>query len=102
MWVETAVLLRCRTEDLAREVRSIAALREFVRGELSPRDLIIDRTRAEEFLNLLQEHGFMPLPGILEAKAEAVEEHDQIRHPDEVEGASPVPGRRGGDALGSH
>lgn len=70
MWIETAVLLRCKSEDLAREVQSTTAFREFVLGSLTPCDLVVDRRRVEEFLNLLQEYGFMPLPGIVVRQAE--------------------------------
>jgi len=70
MWIESAVLLRCKSEDLAYEVQSTTALREYVLGSLTPCDLIIDRHRVEEFLNLLQEYGFMPLPGVVEKEPE--------------------------------
>jgi hypothetical protein len=66
MWVESVVLLRCKNEELAYEVQSMTALREFIVGSLTPRDLIIDGHRVEEFMNALQEYGFMPLPGVIE------------------------------------
>jgi hypothetical protein len=69
MWIESAVLLRCKSEELAYEVQSTTALREYILGSLTPRDLVIDGNRVEEFVNALQECGFMPLPGIVSIEA---------------------------------
>jgi hypothetical protein len=63
------LLLHCDTPELAAEIQSVTALKEFIVGAYANVDLAIDRERSEEFVEALQNHGFMPLPGIMELHA---------------------------------
>lgn len=59
-----ALVLQCDTEDLANEIRASKRMQPFVIGQISPRHLIIDRTKHVEALEALQGDGYMPKPGV--------------------------------------
>lgn len=58
------MLLRCRSEQVAREVKVLPELAPLIQGEVSPKDLIIARKHYERVLGLLERNGYMPKPGI--------------------------------------
>jgi hypothetical protein len=58
------MLLRCRSEQVAREVKVLPELVPLIRGEVSPTDLIIARKHYERIVGLLERNGYMPKPGI--------------------------------------
>lgn len=60
-----AMLLRCKNERLAQELKSSKQIAKHILGEISPSDLIISRKRIEELKRLLEKSNFMPLAEIV-------------------------------------
>ena len=60
-----AMLLRCKNERLAQELKSSKQIAKHILGEISPSDLIIARERIEELKRLLEKSNFMPLSEIV-------------------------------------
>ena len=59
------MLLRCKNERLAQELKSSKQIAKHILGEISPSDLIISRERIEELKRLLEKSNFMPLAEIV-------------------------------------
>jgi len=57
-----AVVLRCETEDLANQVKALKRLQPIILGAIGPCHLLIDRSRHEEAIQVLEEEGYMPKP----------------------------------------
>ena len=59
------MLLRCKNERLAQELKSSKQIAKCILGEISPTDLVISRERFKELKRLLQKNNFMPLAEIV-------------------------------------
>ena len=59
------MLLRCKNERLAQELKSSKQIAKHIFGEISPTDLIISREKFEELKRLLEKNNFMPLAEIV-------------------------------------
>lgn len=60
------VLLRCVTEELAKEVSSIPSISENIAGKVTEKDLIINKDSAEDVLDILVKKGYMAKPQMIE------------------------------------
>lgn len=56
------LLLRCDSEDLARELRAVPEVARYVRGEITPRDLIVDREHYDQLVQTLEQLDYLPKP----------------------------------------
>lgn len=56
------LLLRCDTEELAAELRAIPELARYIRGAVTPRDLVVDRSQYEQIVALLEQLDYLPKP----------------------------------------
>ena len=59
------MLLRCKNERLAQELKSSKPIAKHILGEISPTDLVISREKIEELKRLLEKQNFMPLAEIV-------------------------------------
>ena len=59
------MLLRCKNERLAQELKSTKRIAKYILGEISPTDLVISRQKPEELKRLLEKDNFMPLAEIV-------------------------------------
>jgi len=59
-----ALMLRCKSEALARELKGSKRINRFIVGELSPTYLIVRRKDYAKLLEVLEEENYMPKPGI--------------------------------------
>lgn len=60
------ILLRCRSDELAKEISSIPAINESTVGKITERDLIINRASSDAVLDILVKKGYMAKPQIIE------------------------------------
>ena len=60
------ILLRCRNDELAKEISSIPAIRENTIGKITDRDLIISKASSDDVLDILVKKGYMAKPQIVE------------------------------------
>lgn len=63
------VLLRCRAEELAKEISSIPTITENIIGKVTDKDLIINKAFAEDILDILVKKGYMAKAQILESES---------------------------------
>ena len=59
------MLLRCKSERLAQELKSTKRFSKYILGEISPTDLVISRAKFNELKRLLEKDNFMPLADIV-------------------------------------
>ncbi|MDE0301123.1 MAG: helicase-associated domain-containing protein [Candidatus Poribacteria bacterium] len=59
------MLLRCKNERLAQELKSNKQIAKHILGEVSPSDLVISRERFEELKRLLEKNNIMPLAEVV-------------------------------------
>ena len=59
------LLMRCKSKQIAQELRLSPEIAPLIRGEITPQDLIISRKDYDQILNLLERTGHLPKPGIL-------------------------------------
>ena len=59
------MLLRCKTESLAQEMKASKQINQHILGEISPTDLVVSHRRYKELLTLLEKQNYMPLPEIV-------------------------------------
>ncbi len=59
------MLLHCRDERLAQELKASKQIAKYILGEVSPTNLVISRERFEELKRLLEKNSIMPLAEIV-------------------------------------
>ena len=59
------MLLRCKSERLAQELKSTKRFSKYILGEISPTDLVVSRAKFNELKRLLEKDNFMPLADIV-------------------------------------
>lgn len=59
------LLLRCRDERIAQEIRMSPQISKFIQGSITDQDLIISRKDYEQVLRLLRRNGYMPKPKVV-------------------------------------
>lgn len=64
LYFQDACLLRCSDEVLAAAVKASRRAGKFILGEITPRDLLVDRRDYPQLLEALVEDGHLPKPGI--------------------------------------
>lgn len=64
VYLQEVMLLRCADPLLAQQVKASRRTARFVVGELSDRDLIVDREQYRELLEALEADGLMPRPEV--------------------------------------
>jgi len=68
------MLVRCQTEQIAREIQIVPELAPLIRGQIGTRDLIISRKDYNHVLGLLERNGYLPKPGIVTYEDEGGQE----------------------------
>ena len=66
------MLLRCKNDRLAQELKSSKQFAKHILGEISPTDLIISRETVEGLKRLLEKQNFMPLAEIVTLEGKPV------------------------------
>lgn len=59
------MLLRCKSERLAQELKTSKQIGKYILGEISSKDLIVPRQKVNELLLLLEKKNYMPLPEVV-------------------------------------
>ena len=67
------ILLRCRTEELAKEISSIPLINDNIIGKVTDKDLIINRDSADDTLDILVKKGYMAKPQIITPEITAMD-----------------------------
>ncbi|HHV61274.1 MAG TPA: hypothetical protein GXX51_01325 [Firmicutes bacterium] len=62
-FIET-MLLRCEDDATAEAVKAILAGKGMILGEITPRDLMVDRNAYERMVQILERSGYFPRPGV--------------------------------------
>ena len=65
IYLMDVMLLRCKTESLAQEMKASKQISQHILGEISPTDLVVSRRKYKELLTLLEKQNYMPLPEIV-------------------------------------
>ena len=65
MYFMDVMLLHCRDERLAQELKASKQIAKYILGEVSPTNLVISRERFEELKRLLEKNSIMPLAEIV-------------------------------------
>lgn len=76
LYLFQALLLRCRDEQLATEIKASSRFAPYILGEITPRDLIVSERSAPELLQLLEKEGYFPRPGVLSLEPDDDEEEE--------------------------
>ena len=64
------MLLRCKSEQLAQELKASKQIGKYILGGISPTDLIVSRHKVDELRLLLEKRNYMPLPEVLTVEEE--------------------------------
>lgn len=100
VYFQEACLLRCADETLARAVRASRRVGQYIVGQITSKDLVVDRRHYQSIMAGLIEDGLMPRPGIasfvpetsgedaLDSDDDSLDSGNDLRDSD---GASPVP-----------
>ncbi len=59
------MLLRCKNERIAQEIKASKQIGKYILGEISPMDLVVSRRKYKELLSLLEKQNYMPLPEVV-------------------------------------
>mgnify|MGYP000362653486 CR=1 FL=1 len=71
------LLLRCQDDSTAQQIKLAPDLARFIRAEISPRDFIISRKNHKQMIKLLERHGHMPKPGVVNYDLDPEEEEEE-------------------------
>jgi hypothetical protein len=58
------LLMRCQSEQTARELKVSPEISPLIRGEITPVDLVISRKDYSQMLRVLERNGYLPKPGV--------------------------------------
>ena len=65
IYLMDVILLRCKNERIAQEIRASKQVERYILGEISPTDFVVFRHQSQELLALLTKQNYMPLPEIV-------------------------------------
>ena len=65
IYLMDVILLRCKNERIAQEIRTSKQVERYILGEISPTDFVVSRHQSQELLALLKKQNYMPLPEIV-------------------------------------
>lgn len=77
VYLMDVILLRCRSEELAKEISSIQAIGDNIIGRVTEKDLIINRPFADDVLDMLVKKGYMAKPQIIEVDNSQMQDKEQ-------------------------
>ena len=64
------MLLRCKNDRLAQELKASKQIGKYILGEISSRDLIVSRQSLNHLRVLLEKQNYMPLPEVVTLEKE--------------------------------
>ena len=68
IYLMDVMLLRCKNERIAQEIKASTQIGRYILGEISPIDFVVSRQQSKELLALLEKQNYMPLPEIVTFK----------------------------------
>ncbi|MCZ6677139.1 MAG: helicase-associated domain-containing protein [Candidatus Poribacteria bacterium] len=70
IYLMDVMLLRCKNENLAHEMKASKQIGKYILGEISPTDLVVSRQKYKAILSLLEKQNYMPLPEVVSLEEE--------------------------------
>lgn len=68
IYLMDVMLLRCKNERIAQEIKASTQIGRYILGKISPIDFVVSRQQSKELLALLKKQNYMPLPEVVTFK----------------------------------